>query len=99
MILTTTNSIEGGKITDYKGIVTGVCIKVTKIKMTFNMDKYYQAREERINEVKEIAFQKLKENAKKMKANAVVGIKLDMELNAENSVNISLIGTAVWVEL
>jgi len=26
MILTTTNSIEGFKITDYKGIVTGVSI-------------------------------------------------------------------------
>ncbi len=97
MILTTTNSIEGSRIVEYKGLVTGVCIKMRKAKMTFSMEKYYQGVEESINDVKEQAFQNLRENAKKMNANAVVGIKLDMELTAANYVTISLTGTAVSI--
>jgi len=97
MILTTTNSIEGKRIVEYKGIVTGVCIKMRKTQMTFSMEKYYQGVEDSINDVKEQAFQNLRDNAKKVNANAVVGIKLDMELTAANYVTISLTGTAVTV--
>ena len=42
MILTTTNSIEGYKIMEYKGIVSGIAVNVKKMKMTFNMQKYYE---------------------------------------------------------
>ena len=97
MILTTTNSIEGFKIIEYKGIVTGVAVNMQKMKMTFNIQKYYAAIGDSISEVKEQAFQQLRDNAKNLNANAVVGISVDIELTASNYVTVSVTGTAVSV--
>ena len=106
MILTTTNSIEGHKIIDYKGIVTGISYESSykfkgsdiSFKDMFNMSKYYGAFAEGIEKIKEMAFQKLQENALKMGANAVVGIKVDIEPMAGSyTVIISVTGTAVTV--
>jgi uncharacterized protein YbjQ (UPF0145 family) len=97
MILTTTNSIEGFKIIEYKGIVTGVGVNMQKMKMTFNVQKYYAAIGESISEVKEQAFQQLRDNAKNLNANAIVGISVDIELTASNYVTVSVTGTAVSV--
>jgi len=99
MILTTTNSIEGYTIKNYLGIVTGVNASMPKTTISFNMKKYYDLYEENINKVKEEAFQKLKNNAVKLGANAVVGIQLDIEnLPTSNIIIISITGTAVKVE-
>ncbi|MCB0445531.1 MAG: heavy metal-binding domain-containing protein [Gelidibacter sp.] len=97
MILTTTNSIEGFKIIEYKGIVSGVAVNVQKMKMTFNIQKYYKSISDSISEVKEQAFQQLKESAHNLNANAVVGIKVDIELTTTNYVTVSVTGTAVNV--
>ncbi|MFD2822547.1 YbjQ family protein [Lacinutrix iliipiscaria] len=97
MILTTTNTIEGHKIHDYLGLVSGIGVNSQKAKLTFNVEKYYKAIGESIAEVKEMAFQNLKANALNLKANAVVGIKVDIELTAANYVTVSLTGTAVKV--
>ncbi|SDR73904.1 Uncharacterized conserved protein YbjQ, UPF0145 family [Formosa sp. Hel1_31_208] len=97
MVLTTTNSIEGFKIIEYKGIVTGVAINEQKLSMGFSMAKYYKALQGSIDATKETAFQILTENAKKIGANAVVGIKVEIELLASNYAMISITGTAVSV--
>lgn len=106
MILTTTNSIEGFKIADYKGIVTGTSYSSSykykgldmSFKDMFNTKKYYEAYENGIQEIKEEAFQKLKENAKSLDANAIVGIKLDIEPLANlSTLLVSVTGTAVLV--
>lgn len=97
MILTTTNSIEGFKIIEYKGIVSGIGVNIQKMKMTFNLEKYYKAIGDSVAEVKEQAFQKLADNAKKLNANAIVGINVDIELTASNYVTVSVTGTAVVV--
>ncbi|MEH6536848.1 MAG: heavy metal-binding domain-containing protein [Psychroserpens sp.] len=97
MILTTTNSIEGFKITDYKGIVTGVAINEKKLAMSFSMSKYYKTVQEGIDATKETAFKTLTENAKKVGANAIVGIKVEIELMASNYAMVSVTGTAVSV--
>ena len=97
MILTTTDSIEGFKIIDYKGIVSGIGVNVQMMKITFNMEKYYKSFEESISAVKEKAFQQLMDNAKSLNANAVVGIKIDIELTSSNYVAVSVTGTAVTV--
>lgn len=97
MILTTTNSIEGFKILEYKGIVSGISVNIQKMKMTFNMEKYYQAIAESMSTVKEQAFQQLQDNARKLNANAIVGIKVDIELTTSNYVTVSVTGTAVTV--
>ena len=98
MILTTTNSIEGFKIQDYLGIVTGVDVNMPKTTISFNMQKYYDSYEKKINEVKESAFQKLKANAINLKANAVIGIHLDIETSPTSGlIVVSITGTAVKV--
>ena len=97
MILTTTNTIEGFKIAEYNGIVSGTAVNIQKTKMTFNMQKYYAGISESIATVKEQAFAQLKENAEKLNANAIVGIKVDIELTASNVVTVSITGTAVSI--
>jgi len=97
MILTTTNTIEGFKIIEYKGIVSGVGLNSQKAAMTFSMSKYYKAISDSISVVKEQAFQALKDNANGLNANAIVGIKVDIELTTANYVMVSVTGTAVKV--
>jgi uncharacterized protein YbjQ (UPF0145 family) len=97
MILTTTNSVEDYKILEYRGIVSGTVVNVQKMKMTFNMQKYYAGISESISEVKEQAFEQLKENAEKLNANAVVGIHVDIELTTSNFIAVTITGTAVSI--
>jgi len=97
MILTTTNSIENFKIIDYLGIVTGVAINEEKLAMGFSMSKYFNSVRDSIDVTKEKAFQQLQENAKKLNANAVVGIKVEIELTTHNYAMVSVTGTAVKV--
>ncbi len=96
MILTTTNTIEGHTIQNYLGIVTGVSVNMPKATFSFNMQKYYKSYETKIDEVKEEAFQKLQNNAIALKANAVLGINVDIETSPSSGlVFISVTGTAV----
>ena len=96
MILTTTNSIEGHPIQDYLGIVSGVSMSYQKGTLTLSMSKYFQAVEEQLDSLKEEAFQKLKTNAANLKANAVVGINTDVEVDSSGgSITVSVVGTAV----
>jgi uncharacterized protein YbjQ (UPF0145 family) len=97
MIVTTTNSIEDYKIAEYRGIVTGTAVNMQKMKMTFNMQKYYAGISESVTEVKEQAFEQLKANAEKLNANAVVGVTIDTELTTSNYVIVTATGTAVSV--
>jgi len=97
MILTTTNSIEGHTIQDYLGIVSGVCLNYQRPQLTFNMEKYYGSLESQLEVFKEEAFQKLVTNATNLKANAVVGISVDVESTASGATIVSIVGTAVKV--
>jgi uncharacterized protein YbjQ (UPF0145 family) len=96
MILTTTNTIEGFKISEYKGIVTGTSSEL-KTKFSFKNDKNMQIIEDLMNEAKEQAFQKLQTNASNLKANAVVGISVDIETVNGSYFFVSVTGTAVLV--
>ena len=107
MILTTTPNIEGFKIIDYIGIVTGTAYNSTysnkgskmSFKDMFNTSKYYENYAAGLESLKENAFQNLKDNAQRLGANAVVGIQLDIEPNANAStLLVSITGTAVKVE-
>lgn len=95
MILTTTNSIEGFKIADYLGIVTGVVVDFNKMALTAS--KLKQSYKNTLNKAKEEAFQELSENARQLNANAVVGIKVEVEYTSMNYPIVSVIGTAVKV--
>ena len=97
MILTTTPSIEGFKIEDYLGIVTGVSINDQSLTSGFSSSKYFKKLQNSVDVVKEKAFQILTENAKALGANAVVGIKIEIELTTHNYPMVSVTGTAVKV--
>jgi uncharacterized protein YbjQ (UPF0145 family) len=96
MILTTTNSIEGFKIEDYLGIVTGASSNL-KRSFSFSTEKNLNMISDIMDKAKEEAFQKLKTNAIKLKAHAIVGITIDMETEAGSYFFISVTGTAVKV--
>ncbi|GAA4967835.1 YbjQ family protein [Algibacter aquimarinus] len=96
MILTTTNTIEGHVIQDYLGIVTGVSINI-KTSFSFKTEKNKKLYQDFVNQAKEEAFQSLKENAIKLKANAVVGISIDIEASSTSYFFVSITGTAVKV--
>ena len=100
MILTTTPSIEGKKITEYLGIVTGININKPYKKMSFReslkAEKYNSNFENQIADSKEKAFQQLQEYALKMKATAIIGITVDVEiLSTTSKIMVSVTGTAV----
>ncbi|WP_439130830.1 YbjQ family protein [Polaribacter sp.] len=106
MILTTTNNIEGFKIVDYLGIVTGTAYdssyssngRKMSFKDMFSMTKYKEMYTLGLESIKENAFQNLKDNATKLGANAVVGIQIDVEpLANSTTLLVSITGTAVKV--
>jgi len=96
MILTTTNTIEGHKVAEYKGIVSGTSSEL-KTKFSFKTEKNMVMMEDIMNNAKEAAFQKLKTNASNLKANAVIGISVDIETVSGSYFFVSVTGTAVIV--
>jgi len=102
MILTTTPSVDGKQIKNYLGIVSGTtyvntyATKNMSFKDMFNQSKLTESAKKAMEEAKENAFQELKTNAENLKANAIVGISLDIE-HIANTANwmITVVGTAV----
>ena len=103
MIVTTTPTIEGYPIKEYKGLVTGETI----IGANFVNDFFAGIRdivggrsssyESVLREAKDIALKEMQERAQMMGANAVVGVDLDYEaLGANGSMlMVTASGTAV----
>ena len=106
MILTTTPTIEGKKITRYYGVVTGEAIMGANIFKDFFagirdiVGGRANAYETELRKAKDIAMEELSEHARRLGANAVVGIDLDYETVGVNSsmLMVSVSGTAVRIE-
>jgi uncharacterized protein YbjQ (UPF0145 family) len=96
MILTTTNSIDNYRISDYKGIVTGTSVDA-KTTFSFKHEKNLKMTTDVISKVQESAFLKLKENAEALGANAVVGITIDFESPEGAYFYANVVGTAVSI--
>jgi uncharacterized protein YbjQ (UPF0145 family) len=106
LILTTTPNIEGKKITQYFGLVTGEAI----IGANIFRDIFAGIRdivggrsgsyEEVLREAKENALSEMTENARRLGANAVIGIDLDYEAIGTNGsmLMVTSSGTAVLAE-
>ena len=105
MILTTTPSVEGKEIMEYKGIVFGEVISgINFIKdFTAGLSNIFGGRsatyENELLEAREKALQELEERAREKGANAVVGIDVDyVVLGADNGMlMVTVSGTAVIV--
>ncbi|WP_353777141.1 heavy metal-binding domain-containing protein [Winogradskyella sp. 3972H.M.0a.05] len=98
MILTTTHTIEHHKIVDYLGIVTGVNMKMRDMTAFGSKTRQAKDMEKALDELKEESFQELRNNAKALGANAVVGIHIDFEPVGQGYYfGVSVTGTAVKV--
>ncbi|KPB00325.1 heavy metal-binding domain-containing protein [Ahrensia marina] len=105
MIVSTTNSIEGARIVDYKGVVTGEAILGTNIFRDFFagirniVGGRSGAYEKALREAREIAIAELEAEAQRLGADAVIGVDIDYEnITAGDSgsmLMVSVSGTAV----
>lgn len=106
MIVTTTNSIEGKKIVEYKGIIFGEVISgVDVIKdIAAGLTNFFGGRsksyEGELIQAREEAIKEMESRAATVGANAVVGVKLDYEVLGQsgNMIMVTASGTAVIVE-
>jgi len=103
MILTTTPTIEGRTIKDYRGVITGEAILGANLFKDFFagirdiVGGRSAAYEKELGRAREIAFQELEAEAKRLGANAVIGIDLDYEVIGQGGsmLMVSVSGTAV----
>ncbi|MEM6407523.1 MAG: YbjQ family protein [Pseudomonadota bacterium] len=103
MIATTTNSIEGYKITGYHGIVVGEAIMGANIvrdlfaQVTDIVGGRSGMYEAKLNEARETALRELKQRAHEVGGNAVVGVDLDYEVVGQSMLMVSASGTAITI--
>ncbi|WP_306027783.1 MULTISPECIES: heavy metal-binding domain-containing protein [unclassified Stappia] len=105
MLITTTNTLQGREISDYKGIVTGEAILGANIfKDLFAgirdiVGGRSGAYEEELMKAREIALGEMQQRAAQLGANAVIGVDLDYETVGQNGsmLMVSATGTAVTI--
>jgi len=103
MISSTTPSLDGHRIREYKGIVTGEAILGANIFRDFFagirdiVGGRSGAYEEELAKARRIALDELEQAAARLGANAVVGVDLDYEVIGQNGsmLMVSASGTAV----
>jgi uncharacterized protein YbjQ (UPF0145 family) len=107
MLTVTTNSIEGKRITAYKGIVFGEIIAgINVIKdIAAGLSNFFGGRsgsyEQELVMAREQALQEMERRAAEMGANAIIGVKVDYEAISNQGSNMLMViasGTAVVVE-
>ena len=106
MITTTTPSIEGRRIVEYRGIVFGEVISgVNFVKdIAASFSNFFGGRsgsyEEELITARQNAVIEMEQRAQALGANAVVGVDIDYEvLGADNGMlMVTASGTAVFVE-
>lgn len=106
MIRSTTPTLEGREILDYKGVVVGEAILGANIfKDIFGAVRDIVggragAYEEELGRARDIAFQELEAEARAMGANAIVGIDIDYEVIGMKGgmMMVSVSGTAVSIK-
>jgi uncharacterized protein YbjQ (UPF0145 family) len=106
MIVTTTNNLEGKRVIQYLGIVSGEAIIGANIVKDFfaGIRDIVGGRsgsyEEGLREAKDIALREMQEQAVRKGANAILAVDLDYETLGSNGsmLMVSASGTAVIIE-
>lgn len=106
MILTTTPSVEGRTISEYKGIVFGEVVNGVDFVKDFaaGLTNFFGGRsgsyEGELIEAREAALKELEKRARAIGADAVVGIDIDYEVlgQGNNMLMVTASGTAVVLE-
>lgn len=101
MIITTTPSIEGRKITEYRGIVVGEAIMGANVvrdvfaSITDIVGGRSGAYESKLQDARDTALSELEDRTRAKGADAVVGVDLDYEVVGQSMLMVSASGTAV----
>ncbi|ABV93370.1 UPF0145 protein [Dinoroseobacter shibae DFL 12 = DSM 16493] len=104
MIITTTNSVEGHKITAYRGVVVGEAIMGANVVRDFFagitdiVGGRSGAYEAKLQDARDTALRELEDRAREAGGNAVVGVDLDYEVVGDSMLMVSASGTAVVLE-
>lgn len=106
MIITTTSSVEGRKITDYFGICTGETILGANVvrDMFAGVRDFVGGRsgsyEKVIRAAKDAAIEDMQAHAEELGGNAIVGVDLDYEVVGDKGSMMMVVasGTAVRIE-
>ena len=106
MITTTTPSVEGKRIVEYKGIVFGEVVSgVDFVKdLAASFSNIFGGRsgsyEDELIKARESAIAEMQQRASQLGANAVVGVDIDYEVLGANNgmLMVTASGTAVYVE-
>lgn len=106
MIITTTNAIEGKNIREYKGIVFGEVVAGVDFIKDFaaGLTNFFGGRsnsyENELIQARENALSEMAERARKMGANAVIGVDVDYEVlgTGNNMLMVITSGTAVLTD-
>ncbi|NBZ85978.1 YbjQ family protein [Stagnihabitans tardus] len=103
MIVTTTDSVEGSRITAYHGIVVGEAIMGANIvrdmfaRVTDIVGGRSGVYETKLQDARQTALAEMQAQARALGANAVVGVDLDYEVIGDSMLMVSASGTAVTV--
>lgn len=104
MIITTTNTIDGRRIIDYRGIVVGEAIMGANVvrdvfaSITDIVGGRSGAYESKLEDARDTALGELEQRATALGADAVVGVDLDYEVVGQSMLMVSASGTAVVLE-
>lgn len=107
MIVTTTPTVEGRRIREYLGVVTGEAILGANIFKDFFagirdiVGGRSGAYEEELRKARRLAFDEAEQAARELGANALVGVDLDYEVIGRQSSSmlmVSVSGTAVILD-
>ncbi len=106
MLFSTTPSIEGRSISEYKGVVVGEAILGANIfkDMFAGIRDIVGGRagayEKELAKAREIAFEELEQRATELGANAVIGIDVDYEVIGKDGsmMMVSVCGTAIVLD-
>ena len=106
MLISTTSSIEGKNIKEYRGIVFGEVINGVNFIRDFSagianmIGGRATEYEEELIDTRAEAINEMLKRAEKIGANAIIGVKVDYETIGENATMLMVVvsGTAVVVE-
>lgn len=101
MIVSTTNTIEGRAVSEYRGVVSGeVILGANVVRDIFAAFRDFfggrsRAYERVIRDAREGAIQEMATQASEMGANAVIGVDIDYETVGRSMLMVTASGTAV----
>lgn len=104
MIVSTTHAVEGKRVAEYLGVVTGEAIvgaNVLRDIMATARDVFggrSGAYEEELRKAREAALREMQQEAEQLGANAIVGVDIDYESIRGSMLMVSVSGTAVRLE-